>query len=431
MKRGKVRPARPTERKRTSRANGQNATRGANKQSVFPIVGIGAWAGGLEAFKKFFSAMPADSGLAFVLIQHLDPTRESLTAELVGTNTRMRVVQAEDGMRIEANRVYVIPPNAYLSVRERTLRLSAPTAPPRLRMAVDFFLRSLAEDQHENAIGIILSGTGTDGTLGLKEIKAGGGMTMVQEPHTAQHDGMPRSAMASGSADYILPPEQMADALLAYVQHATIAATSMGVLPEKAPDPLTTLVEVMRERTKFDFNGYKKGTLRRRIQRRMSLRHLGKLPEYVAVLRSDPAEMTALFKDLLINVTSFFREPAAWQVLQEQVLRRLIAEKITEDASLRVWIPACATGEEAYSIAMVLIEEIEAVGKTCRLQIFASDVDAEALEAARAGIYPEGIAAHVSVERLSRFFIKGAHYYQVNKELRDTVVFAQQSLISD
>jgi len=189
---------------------------------VFPIVGIGASAGGLDAFKKFFSTLPAESGMAFVLIQHLDPTRDSLTAELVGTYTRMRVVQAEDGMRVEANRVYVIPPNAYLSIHERTLQLSAPTAPRSLRMAVDFFLRSLAADQHENAIGVILSGTGTDGTLGLKEIKAGGGMTMVQDPHTAQHDGMPRSAIAGGNADYVLPAEQMADALVAHVQHAPV-----------------------------------------------------------------------------------------------------------------------------------------------------------------------------------------------------------------
>jgi len=374
--------------------------------------------------------MPADSGAAFVLIQHLDPTRESLTAELVGTYTRMRVVQVKDGMRVEANHVYVIPPNAYLSIRARTLRLSAPTVPRSLRMAVDFFLRSLAEDQHEQAIGVILSGTGTDGTLGLREIKAGGGMTMVQDPQTVQHDGMPRSAIAGGNADYVLPAEQMADALLAYARHAALAATSSAVVPEKAPDPLTTALALLRERTKFDFSGYKKGTLRRRIQRRMSQGHINDLLKYVEMLRNDPVEVTALFKDLLINVTSFFREPAAWQILQEQVIRRLVAEKNT-DAPLRAWIPACATGEEAYSIAMVLIEEIQAAGKSCRLQIFASDVDAEALETARAGIYPEGIAAHVSAERLSRFFIKREHSYQVNRELRDTVVFAQQSLVSD
>src|SRR5512140_1640401 len=239
IKSDKVTLARPTPRKRSSGAPRRPVAAGAKNTSVFPIVGIGASAGGLDAFKKFFSAMPADSGAAFVLIQHLDPTRESLTAELVGTHTRMRVAQVKDGMRVEANCVYVIPPNAYLSLHDRTLRLSAPTAPRSLRMAVDYFLHSLAEDQHENAIAVILAGTGTDGTLGLKEIKAAGGMTMVQDPQTVQHDGMPRSAMASGSADYVLPAEQMADALLAYVQTAAVAATSMAVLPEKAPDLLT------------------------------------------------------------------------------------------------------------------------------------------------------------------------------------------------
>lgn len=432
MKHGKARSARFTKRKRSVGSKRQSAPglSAAHERTAFPIVGIGASAGGLDAFKKFFSAVPAESGLAFVLIQHLDPTRESLTAELVGTYTRMHVVQVEDGMRVEPNRVYVIPPNTYLSIHEWTLRLTAPGAPRSLRMAIDFFLRSLAEDQHEHAVGVILSGTGTDGTLGLKEIKAGGGMTMVQDPQSVQHDGMPRSAIASGSADYVLPAEQMAGALLAYVQHAAVAATKMTVLPEKAPDPVTTAIEVLRARTKFDFSGYKTGTLRRRIQRRMSLRHLNELPKYVEVLRNDPAEATALFKDLLINVTSFFREPAAWQVLQEQVIRPLVAER-EADAPLRVWIPACATGEEAYSIAMVLIEEIQAAEKTCRLQVFASDVDTEALETARAGVYPEGIAAHVPPERLRRFFTKSEHSYRVNQELRDTVVFAQQSLVSD
>jgi two-component system CheB/CheR fusion protein len=430
MKHGKARSARPTERKRFSSANREAAIAGTNAGGMFAIVGIGASAGGLDAFKKFFSAMPADSGTAFVLIQHLDPTRESRIAELMGTYTPMRVVQVRDGMRVEANRVYVIPPNKDLSIRARTLRLSAPAAPRSLRMAVDYFLRSLAEDQHEKAIGIILAGTGTDGTLGLKEIKAAGGITMVQDPETVQHDGMPRSAIASGSADYVLPAEQMAPALLRYVQHAAVTATSTTTLPEKAPDALTSALALLRAQTKLDFSGYKKGTLQRRIRRRMSLKHLVQMPKYVELLRRDPAEVAALFKDLLINVTSFFREPEAWKILQEQVIRRLVAEKAA-DAPLRVWVPACATGEEAYSIAMVLIEEIQASEKSRQLQVFASDVDAEALEAARDGVYLEGIAAHVQPERLSRFFIKGEHSYRVNKELRDTVVFAQQSLVSD
>jgi len=408
-----------------------------NKPQTFPIVGIGASAGGLDAFKRFFGAMPADTGIAFVLIQHLDPTRESLTADLVGSYTTMRVVQAKDGMPVEPNRVYVIPPNAYLSlgklgprITTPTLRISAPTAPRSLRMAVDFFLRSLATAQQENAIGIILSGTGTDGTLGLKDIKACGGMTMVQDPQTAQHDGMPRSAISSGNADYVLAAEKMADVLLKYVRHAAVAMATRGVPQPTKPDPLLAVVEILRARTRFDFRGYKMGTLRRRIQRCMSVRHVSDLRDYLALLRKDPAEVAALFKDLLVHVTSFFREPAAWQVLQERAIRRLIADK-EPGAPLRVWVPACASGEEAYSLAMVLIEEIQAVGKNHRLQVFASDVDVETLEAARAGSYPEGIAAHVSAERLARFFIKSEHRYQVRKELRDTVVFAQQSLLSD
>jgi two-component system CheB/CheR fusion protein len=301
-----------------------------------PIVGIGASAGGLDAFKKFFSALPPESGMAFVLIQHLDPTRESLTAELVGTYASMRVVQVEDGMRVEANRVYVIPPNAYLSIRRRILRLTVPSAPRSLRMAIDFFFRSLAEDQHENAIGVILSGTGTDGTLGLKEIKAVGGMTMVQDPPSGQHDGMPRSAITAGYADYVLPAEQMADALLAYVRHAAVVATSVARLPDEAPGALARALALLHKHTKFDFAGYKTGTLRRRIQRRMSLKRVNDLAKYVEVLRDDPEEVTALFRDLLINVTRFFREPEAWQVLQEQVIRRWVAEK-DPNASVRVW----------------------------------------------------------------------------------------------
>jgi PAS domain S-box-containing protein len=403
---------------------------GASGESVLPIVGIGASAGGLDAFQKFFGAMPADAGVAFVLIQHLDPTRSSLTAELVGTHTPMRVVQAEDGMRVEANRIYVIPPNQYLSIREGMLRLSPPTAPRSLRMAIDFFLHSLAEDQGEHAIGIILSGTGTDGTLGLKEIKAAGGMTMVQDPQTVQHDGMPRSALATGSADYVLPAAEMAKALLKYVRHAGGSAASTDAASPAAPDPLASIVALLHARSRLDFSGYKGGTLRRRIQRRMSLHHLDRMADYAEKLRNDPAEAAALSRDLLISVTSFFREPAAWHTLQEQVVRKLVAGKAAT-SPLRVWIPACATGEEAYSVAMILIEELQASGKSCPLQVYATDVDGDALETARTGVYPEGIAAHVSAERLARFFVKGEHVYQVNKELRDAVVFAPQSLVSD
>jgi PAS domain S-box-containing protein len=251
---------------------------------------------------------------------------------------------------------------------------------------------------------------------------------MVQDPETVQHDGMPRSAIATGSADYVLPAERMPDALLRYLRHA--ATTGPDTLQATASDPLAGTIALLQARTKLDFSGYKTGTLRRRIQRRMSLRHLQRMSDYVEVLQRDPTEAKALAQDLLISVTSFFREPAAWQVLQERVIRNLIAEK-AGNAPLRVWIPACATGEEAYSIAMVLIEEIEASGKGCPLQVFATDIDIQALETARSGTYPDGIAAHVSPKRLARFFVAAEHSFRVKKELRDAVVFAPQSLISD
>ncbi len=373
--------------------------------------------------------MPADANVAFVLIQHLDPTRKSLTAELIGAHTTMRVRQVRDGMRVEPNCVYVIPPNKYLSLRWGTLRLSAPGAPRSLRMAIDFFFHSLAEDQGEHAIGIILSGTGSDGTLGMKEIKAAGGMTMVQDPVTAQHDGMPRSAIAGGSADYVLPAERMVETVVRYVRHATLPATT-DEAPRPDPDPLGDALRLILAHTSLDFRGYKETTLRRRIRRRMSLRHLDRVAAYVEVLHADPAEVSALAKDLLISVTSFFRDPAAWQTLQKRAIRSLVAGKKAH-APLRAWVPACATGEEAYSLAMLMIEELEASGNIGPLQVFATDVDTDALETARIGSYPEGIAAHVPAARLARFFVHEGHRYRVTKELRDAVVFAPQSLLSD
>ena len=423
-------PARERPRIRSTVANRQRVHRSIATTKAFAVVGVGASAGGLDAFKKLFSTIPGDCGIAFVLIQHLDPTRKSLTAELVGSYTPMRVVQANDGMTVEPNRVYVIPPNKYLTIHEGTLRLSAPAAPRGLRMAVDHFLRSLAEDRHERAIGVVLSGTGTDGTLGLREIKAAGGMTLVQDPQTAQYDGMPRSAITSGCVDHIAPAERMTDTLLAYARHTPIIAPATTAPASDTSDSLSNTVALLHAATKFDFSGYKSGTLRRRIERRMSLRQISEMSAYVEMLRSDPGEVAALFKDLLLKVTSFFRDPAAWHCLQEQVIRPLVASK-HDDGTLRVWVPACATGEEAYSLAMTLIEEVRVAGKNCRLQVFATDIDTVALEVARSGVYPETIASDVSPERLSRFFTKSEHSYHVNKELRDVVIFAQQNLVGD
>jgi len=287
--------ARPTVRRRPTKARARAA-------ALCPVVGIGASAGGFDAFKRFFQAMPPDSDMAFVLIQHLDPTRDSLTAELVGKSTTMRVVQVKAEMAVEPHHVYVIPPNRYLSISQRTLRLSAPAEPRGLRTPIDFFLRSLATDLRELAIGIILSGTGTDGTLGLKEVKGAGGLAIVQDPSTAQFDGMPQSAIATGVVDYVLPPERMPDVLVKYVGHAYIKGAVEAPAADEAPDQLQSILALLRTRGRFDFSCYKQGTLRRRIHRRMSLKHVEALADYAQVLRGDPDEVTALFRDLLIGV---------------------------------------------------------------------------------------------------------------------------------
>jgi PAS domain S-box-containing protein len=401
------------------------------ERSVFPIVGMGASAGGLEAFKRFLGAMPGDRGLAFVLVQHLDPHHESLMVDLLDRCTPMKVVQVEDRMPVEPNQVYMIPPNKYLAIQEGVLQLTDPIMRRGMRMPIDFFFRSLAEDQQERAICIVLSGTGTDGTLGLQAIKGHGGMTMVQTPESAHYDGMPRSAIGTGLVDYVLNVEEMPDALIKYVRHSYI---NHGIqrqnLPESSADDLQAVLGLLRARTRYDFRGYKKGTLMRRIERRMGLNHIDELSNYVPLLRQHPGEVRQLFKDLLIGVTGFFREPEAFQVMETQVVPRLVQNRGT-DSSLRVWVPGCATGEEPYSIAMLLIEQMQAAQKGGSIHIFASDIDEDALENARTGIYPESIGGDVSPERLRRFFTKEGETYQINKQVRECVVFAIQNLISD
>jgi PAS domain S-box-containing protein len=400
-------------------------------QRELPVVGIGASAGGLDAFQRLFAAMPADTGMAFVLIQHLAPTHESLTAELLGRHAGMPVVQVVDEMAVEPNHVYVIPPNRYLTISAQTLHLTEPIERRGLRVPIDFFFRSLAEEQHERAIGIILSGTGTDGTLGVREIKAAGGMVMVQRPETTQFDGMLRSAVGSGVVDYVLPIEEMPQVLIRYIQHWYVnGECAPSLATETAPDHLKTIVGLLRTRMKYDFSCYKKGTLTRRVQRRMGLSHIEGMSEYVQLLRQKEEEITALYKDLLIGVTNFFREPPSWLALAEHVLSPLVDEH-DGDSAIRVWVPGCATGEEPYSLAILLAEQLQASDKRCDIQIFASDIDQDALGFARAGIYPESVAANITAQRLRGFFIKGEHTYRVNKEIREAVVFAEQNLICD
>jgi two-component system CheB/CheR fusion protein len=425
---------RPATKKKTSPrrrvTTGRSVVASAG-ESRFGVVGIGASAGGLDAFRQFLTAVPSDSGTAFVLIQHLDPTHGSMTAELLSRHTAMPVVQVEAEMPVEPDHVYVIPPNRYLAIGGGRLHLTEPVECRGLRMPIDFFLRSLAEDQRERAVGVIFTGTGTDGTLGVREVKALGGMVMVQAPETAQYDGMPRSAINTGVVDYTLPIGKMPDVLMRYVQHWYVnGAAEADLRAEESPDDLNAIIGLLRAHVKYDFSCYKKGTLIRRIERRMSLNHAETLGRYVETLRTSKDEVDRLYKDLLISVTNFFREPEAWDALGKLVIEPLVAAQ-PANVPIRVWVPGCATGEEPYSVAMLLFEALRESDKACNIQVFASDIDRHALSFARAGIYPENIAADVSPQRLRRFFVAGEHTYRINKEIREAVVFAEQNVISD
>ncbi len=396
-----------------------------------PVVGIGASAGGLDAYKKFFAAMPPDIGIAFVLVPHLDPAHESLMVELLARHTTMPVVEAENDMPALANRVHVIPPNKYMTIRGGVLRLTGPVDRHTSQTSIDLFLRSLADDQQERSVCIILSGTGSHGSLGLKAVKAAGGMAMVQDPATAAYERMPQSAVATGLADYVLPVEQMPETLVKYVRHGYVNGGIRIEAAQEADDHLTQVVALLRARAKFDFRCYRKKMLARRIERRMGLTHFDSIPEYVTFLRGHPEELQQLVKDLFISVTSFFRDPEAFQQLVSQVIASLVQSKAA-DAVIRVWVPGCATGEEPYSLAMLLQEQLAAAHKNCRVQIFATDVDEDALAVARKGLYPDSITADVSRERLARFFTRvDEQTYLVSKQVRETVTFAAQNLISD
>jgi two-component system CheB/CheR fusion protein len=395
------------------------------------VVGIGASAGGLESFKKFFDAMPSDSGLAFVLIQHLDPTHESMMVELLAKHTKMQVSQVTKETTIETNHVYIAPAGKYLGVRNRVLFLSEPPERRGLRMPIDHFFRSLAEDLRERAICIILSGTGTEGTLGLRAVKEQGGMGMVQDPASAPHESMPRSAISTNLVDFILPVEDMPDVLVRYAKHPYVDGPSKPEIAPKVPDHLAAILAVIKTRTHQDFRSYKKNTLTRRIERRMGLNHILDGDDYVEYLRGNQKEVSQLFKDLLIGVTGFFRESESWDALAQQVVPNLVSNCGT-DAPIRLWVPGCSTGEEAYSLVMLLLEELNKQDKSCPIQVFATDIDEDALDFAREGVYPESIAADIPPERLRRFFSKvDDHNYKVSKPLREPVVFAVQNLIGD
>jgi two-component system CheB/CheR fusion protein len=401
----------------------------------FPVVGIGASAGGLAAFEAFFSGMPADTdpGMAFVLVQHLAPDHKSLLTELIRRYTRMQVFEVEDGMVVRPNCAYIIPPNRDMAFLNGALQLMEPSAPRGQRLPIDTFFRSLAQDQHERAICIVLSGTGSDGTQGVRAIKSEGGMVMAQNPASTEYDGMPRSAIATGLVDFELPPAEMPAQLIAYVAHsfgwpprpATVQTT-------KGENAMKKVFILLRAQTGHDFSQYKPSTVHRRIERRLAVQQIATIDDYVKYLQQTPAEVDALFHDLLIGVTSFFRDPEAFQALEARLIPKVFAAK-KADAVIRVWVPGCSTGEEAYSIAILLVEYQQAMKQSRRVQVFATDLDSQAIATARAGFFPASIAADISPERLARFFTAepAASAYRIHKGIRDLLVFSEQDLIRD
>jgi len=395
-------------------------------------VGIGASAGGLEALELFLANVPAESGMAFVIIQHLDPTHKGVLVELLHRGTSMQVFQVKDRMRVEPNCVYVIPPNKDMSILHGILHLLDPVAPRGLRLPIDFFFRALADDQQEHSIGVILSGMGSDGTLGLRAIKEKAGAVFVQKPDSAKFDSMPRSVIDAGLADVTAPVEALPGKIISYLQHIPLITK-----PELGDDSISQsalekIVIVLRGQTGHDFSLYKNTTLYRRIERRMGLHQINKIASYVRFLQENPQEVELLFRELLIGVTNFFRDPEAWEQLKTEVLPTLLAARNSNQA-LRAWIPACSTGEEAYSLAILFKEALEKLKPTrnITLQIFATDLDKHAIDKAREGVFPANIAADVSAKRLERFFVKVERGYRVAKFIRDMVIFAPQNIIMD
>lgn len=400
--------------------------------NAFPIVGIGASAGGLEALELFLRHVPAGSGMAFVIVQHLDPTHKGIMVELLQRTTPMPVVQVRDRLKVAPDRVYVIPPNKDMSILHGVLHLLEPAAPRGLRLPIDFFFRALADDCQARSIGVILSGMGSDGTLGLRAIKENAGVVFVQAPASAKFDGMPRSAIDAGFADVVAPAEELPGRIIGYLKHAPLVAKADPSREGKTQSGLEKVFILLRTQTGQDFSLYKKSTIYRRVERRMGLHQIDKIASYVRFLRENPQEIELLFKELLIGVTSFFRDPPAWEQLKDEIIPALLAAH-PKGGVLRAWASGCSTGEEAYSLAMVFKEALERVkpAVSFSLQVFATDLDRDAIDRARAGVYPANIAADISPERLRRFFIQDEHGYRVGKAIRETVVFAPQNVIMD
>lgn len=399
----------------------------------FPVVGIGGSAGALQAFSEFLSSIPAGSGAAFVLVQHLEPTTRSVLPELLQRHTAMPVMRVKDGMAVEPGHVYVIPENAEMALFNGRLLLMKPSRPRGLRMPIDTFFQSLAADWGEKAVAIVFSGMGTDGELGARFIKQGLGLVIAQRLDTAQYDSMPRTLIEGGIADWIEAPDQMAGKLFQYLKQPYQNLHKKTAFPTpKAVNTLQKILLMLRTRTGHDFSLYKKNTLFRRLERRMHLHQMANLEEYMTFLQENPQEVQVLLKEFLIGVTRFFRDYPAFQLLEEKLLPQLMGKKLRNEP-LRIWIAGCSTGEEAYSIA-ILAREYQERNKAKyqqKVQIFATDMDKEAIEKARKGLYYSNMGVDMSAERLERWFSRGENHYQINQEIREMVVFAEHNMTRD
>lgn len=417
-----------TKTKKTTAKKKKNVVR-VFPDNSFYIVGIGASAGGLEALERFFMNMPDNSGMAFIVVTHLDPDHVSIMPELLQKTTKMKLFQAEDGMNIEPNHVYVAPANRDLAVLHRTIQLIEPPEAHGFRLPIDFFFKSLSADLGEKAICIILSGMASDGTAGLKSIKSELGMIMAQDPKSAKFDGMPTSAIKTGLVDYILPPEEMPNQLSKFTSQKVKGQLLESAIDDgKIPDAFQKIFILLRNQTGHDFSLYKQNTIYRRIERRMNITQLDSLPNYILYLQENRSEIEILFSELLIGVTNFFRDAVAFNLLKD-FLMQLIKNK-PDGGQLRIWIPGCSTGEEAYSIAIIVRECLDELKRYINVQIFATDIDSKAIEKARIGSFI-GIKTDVSKERLNRFFISDGNIFHIRKEIREMLVFAPQNIIKD
>lgn len=401
-------------------------------QTATGIVGIGASAGGLAALEEFMAHVPADSGLAYIVVQHLAPNEKTLLSELLQRVTSLGVHEARQGELVKPNCIYVIPPNSEIRVVRNRLQLASPTEPKGLRLPINVLFSSLAIARGEGAIAVVLSGMGSDGTLGLQAVRAVGGLTAVQTPESAQFDSMPKSAIAAGCADIVDAPEALPERILDYIRNirSPTAVDSDPTRPISRQDALRSIVELLKQRTGHDFSLYRSNSLHRRIERRLAIHGLNALTDYASLLARNPQEIDLLFNEVLIGVTEFFRDPEVWQYLTETAIPELLSREET-GPDLRVWCVGCSTGEEAFSLAITMVEAMDRQSRHFNLQIFATDLNPDAIARARRGEYPLSIASSVGERRLSRFFTKHDGHYRINKSIRDRVLFAQHDVILD